>query len=292
MYEYCNSNGIVLETTDRYTPELNGKAERNMRTIVEMVRVSLTASKLLKELWNEALLYCVYTNYYLPTSSNLNNAPPFEMWTGNKLKFSHLYPFGCLAIKVIPKENRTKLDVKGKQCIFMGYDITGYRLIMPKTARVAISRHAQIFEKKSASWLIDHNEKAPLFETAESTDDDPDTTDFNLDFAEPVAVDSLMAEVEDEYIPDINSDVSEAVFDNLEPAALLRRLSRIPVPVRRFTANAATTSENHPVHFSVILVPETFKDVHANPFREEWWGAMSSKIDSLRLNGSWVLVPP
>ena len=44
--KFCKEKGIILETTDGYTPELNGKSERYMRTVVEMLRTVLNSSKL------------------------------------------------------------------------------------------------------------------------------------------------------------------------------------------------------------------------------------------------------
>lgn len=52
--------GIIHETTVSYSPEQNGKAERNMRTIVEVARTMLQAKRMNKNLWAEAVNTSVY----------------------------------------------------------------------------------------------------------------------------------------------------------------------------------------------------------------------------------------
>lgn len=62
--EFCQQNldgfltqqRIIHQTTAPYTPEQNGVAERNNRTVVEMARCMLFESKLSEKFWGEALL--------------------------------------------------------------------------------------------------------------------------------------------------------------------------------------------------------------------------------------------
>ena len=53
-----------------------------------------------------------------------------EAWTSKKVSYSFLKTFGCEAFAHIDFENRTKLEVKSKKCVFVGYDINefGYRI--------------------------------------------------------------------------------------------------------------------------------------------------------------------
>jgi hypothetical protein len=44
-----------------------------------------------------------------------------EEWTGRKPSMSHLRSFGCDAYVHIPKEKRSKLDMKSQKCILVGY---------------------------------------------------------------------------------------------------------------------------------------------------------------------------
>ena len=117
------------ELTVPKTPEQNGVAERQNRTLVESVRAMLTQAKLPKKFWVEALNTAVYLRNRSPTKA-VNHATPFEAWIGNKPDVSHLHSFGCTAYAHIPKDERKKLDSKTRKCIFLGYgtETKGYRL--------------------------------------------------------------------------------------------------------------------------------------------------------------------
>ncbi|VFQ98154.1 unnamed protein product [Cuscuta campestris] len=57
-----------------------------------------------------------------------------RVWSGKDVSYDHLRVFGCKAFVHVPKDERSKLDVKTRQCIFVGYghDEFGYRLYDPK----------------------------------------------------------------------------------------------------------------------------------------------------------------
>ena len=60
MDNYLESRGIQRECTAPYTPEQNGKAERDNRTIIESARTMLHSKELPKFLWAEACSTAVY----------------------------------------------------------------------------------------------------------------------------------------------------------------------------------------------------------------------------------------
>nr|GFA75333.1 retrovirus-related Pol polyprotein from transposon TNT 1-94 [Tanacetum cinerariifolium] len=78
---YCGEHEIQHQKTPPKTPQLNGLAERKNRTLVERVRC------LLSHTW---------------------------VWSGKDVSYSHLRVFGCKASVHIPKDERSKLDVKNK----------------------------------------------------------------------------------------------------------------------------------------------------------------------------------
>ena len=44
-----------------------------------------------------------------------------EVWTSNEVDYSRLRVFGCPAYVDIAREERSKLDAKSRQCLFLGY---------------------------------------------------------------------------------------------------------------------------------------------------------------------------
>lgn len=61
MLKLCEKRGIRHEKTCVYTPQQNGRAEREMRTIVEAVRTILHSKGLDKALWAEAVNTVLFT---------------------------------------------------------------------------------------------------------------------------------------------------------------------------------------------------------------------------------------
>ena len=58
--------------------------------------------------------------------------------TGKDVSYDHLQVFGCRAFVHIPKDERSKLDVNAKPCIFLGYgrEEFGYRLWDPLSRKI------------------------------------------------------------------------------------------------------------------------------------------------------------
>ena len=79
------------------------------------------------------------------------------MWIGKKVSYDHLRVFGCRAFVRIPKDERLKLDVKAKPCIFLGYshEEFGYKLWDPMSRKVVRSRDVVFLEDQ----LVDDDDK-------------------------------------------------------------------------------------------------------------------------------------
>lgn len=60
MSEYLASRGIKKENTASYTPQQNGKSERNSQTIVKSSRTMIYAKNLPLSLWEETVNSAVY----------------------------------------------------------------------------------------------------------------------------------------------------------------------------------------------------------------------------------------
>ena len=92
--EHLKRNGIVHQRTIPKCPEQNGTAERQNRTLMEMVGSMLASSKLPRRFWAEALNTATYLRNRCPTRA-LEGISPVELLTGNKPKVGHLKVFGC-----------------------------------------------------------------------------------------------------------------------------------------------------------------------------------------------------
>lgn len=95
--DWCKNKGIVIDRTIPHTPQLNGKAERLNRTIMEKGRALIFDSKLKKEFWGEAVRVAVYLLNRSLVDSCLQDKTPSENWSGKKPDLSRLQLFGSEA---------------------------------------------------------------------------------------------------------------------------------------------------------------------------------------------------
>nr|KYP32045.1 Retrovirus-related Pol polyprotein from transposon TNT 1-94 [Cajanus cajan] len=150
--DYCNKEGLIHEVIAPYTPQHNGTAERENRTILNMARSMLKTKKLPKMFWGEAVSTAVYILNRCPTR-RLDEITPEEAWSGLKPNVSHLRIFGSICYKHVPDVNRRKLDDRGEKLILLGYHSTGaYRVYNPLTQKMMLSRDLKIDETQQWDW--------------------------------------------------------------------------------------------------------------------------------------------
>lgn len=80
----------------------------------------LSEARLPKYFWGEALLTAAHVINLSPAVV-LDGEVPNRVWYDKDISYEHLRVFGCKSFVNIPKEERTKLDAKTRQCIFLGY---------------------------------------------------------------------------------------------------------------------------------------------------------------------------
>ena len=144
--------GVIFEFTAPGTPQQNSVVERRIPTLVGRARAMLIQaginSKEKGEFWCEVI----------STATNLDNImvrpdrtkPPYTLFYNKDAKFmKHLRSFGEMAVVAIHegKMMRSKLDNRGKTCMFVGYadDHSGdvYRFLNIHTKRIIMSRDAR-----------------------------------------------------------------------------------------------------------------------------------------------------
>ncbi|UYV82136.1 hypothetical protein LAZ67_21001087 [Cordylochernes scorpioides] len=169
--DYLKSLGIVHELTAPYTPEQNGIAERDNRTIVESARCLLHGRKMPLELWAEAVNTAVYLLNRC-TTKVLGNSTPYEIWYKRKPSILHLKTFGCNAYVHIPKDNRKKLDKKSIRTFFVGYTETNknYRMWDPIARKIIISRDVIFTEANTSENIQDNQQEQVTIYSEESVD--------------------------------------------------------------------------------------------------------------------------
>lgn len=144
--------GIIHQKTVAYSPEQNGKVERENRTVVEAARTMLKAKNLKKNLWAEAVNTAVYV-INRSAKSGEEKKTPYEVWTNKKFDINTLQVFGSEVYVHVPKEKRKKWDAKGEKGIFVGYgeNTKGYRIYFHKKQSVEVKRDVVFLDKKKVN---------------------------------------------------------------------------------------------------------------------------------------------
>ena len=149
MYKLLREKGIELETYPPYGHELNGTANRYNRTVMDSARCLLAESKLEKRYWPEEVFAAAYLKNRTIANTVERNKSPYEIFFNKKpdkpdTKYLKLY--GSTVFVRVPESKRnSKLDRKADLGTLIGYDVTGYIVLIEN--RVIVARHVDVIEK-------------------------------------------------------------------------------------------------------------------------------------------------
>ncbi|GMJ10476.1 hypothetical protein HRI_004716700 [Hibiscus trionum] len=225
FHEYYLRQGIRHQRTPPKTSHLNGLAKRMNRTLIERVR--------------------------------------YRVWFGKDVSYDHLRVFGCKTFVHVLKDERSKLDAKTRQCIFIGYGLDGefgYRLYDPLQKKLVRSRDVIFVEDRTIDD-IDKTKKANSQDSDELIDVNPVPLDPSPD---PIQGE-VHGDVNDDQqdIGDLDAPMDDVVNDQQQahiapPAAPLRRSSRNRRYSIRYSSNeyALLTDEGEPECYEEAMESE------------------------------------
>ena len=151
--DYLTKHGIKHSRTTGFSPESNGISERLNKTLMSLVRSTITSAKLPKSFWAELTSCAVYIRNRCTNVVNPKKTP-LQLWYRTKTKptVKHLRAIGCLCYVHIPSCKRKKLDPKGFPCALVGYDSNSraYRLWDIKRKRIVVERNIHFYENVTA----------------------------------------------------------------------------------------------------------------------------------------------
>ncbi|GJY37857.1 ribonuclease H-like domain-containing protein [Tanacetum coccineum] len=147
LHTLFNNNGIQLRFSCPKISQQNGKAERMIRTINNVIRTLLFQAHLPPSFWVEALHMATYLLNLLPSKA-INNEIPFTKLFNKEPNYSRLRIFGCLCYPHLHSPH--KLAPRFTPCIFLGSPAyhRGYRCLNLETNKIILSRHVTFDENQ------------------------------------------------------------------------------------------------------------------------------------------------
>lgn len=152
--QFLEKQGIIAERTNTYSPEQNGVSERFNYTALDAVKAMLAASSLSQKFWAEAL-FC-FTYVWNRICHHDRNQTPFELYGNRKPSVKHLRTFGSAAFVGIAKQKRSKLQMRTRKGILVGYAMKtkGYRIFLPDEQKVIETINVKIMEGDISSGAV------------------------------------------------------------------------------------------------------------------------------------------
>jgi hypothetical protein len=270
--EYMKKYGIEHECTAPYTPEQNGRAERELRSIVESARSMLYGNDIPTYLWAEAVNCAVYL-LNRTTSSQSPNKSPYEIWTEEKPDLKHVKTFGCTGYVHIPDQLRTKFNKKSEKLILVGYQGTSnnYRMYNPQTRKITISRNV-IFDENIIPIIRKNFTQIQM-------DTDVEEENPNIISEEVVPIEQCQEQHEEIENTDESCDsVPIMNNDELSTNYNLRDRDCIKMP-KRYELNM--------VEFNV---PSSYQEAVHGPDASHWNVAIQEELKAHEKNNTWSII--
>ena len=145
----CEEKGISFRLSCPHTSPQNGKVERKIRSIINIVRTLLIHASLPSSFWHHALQMATYLLNMLP-SKNLHYQSHLKILYQKDPAYSHLRVFGCFCYPLFPSTTIHKLQPRSAPCVFLGYPSNhcGYKCYDISLNKIIICRHVLFNENE------------------------------------------------------------------------------------------------------------------------------------------------
>jgi transposase InsO family protein len=269
---WCRKRNVRTHLSPPYLHEANGKAERNIQTVVEMARTYMLSSNAPPNVWEYAVALAVH-NLNLTPRSSLNWKSPHELVTGEVPDISHLIPFyakgWAYKYKDEPDARQFKFGELASNVRFLGYSKSSRNAFIVKTpnGKIMLRRDCQFDEHPLRPEDIP--EKTPLDDHKEMSEDN-----FPEEPAENTAQDC-----------DYSSDTEK---DDPSPVSLHIRPQRERKQPERYGTFVGLVKEETPTHD--ITTPMNCRQAldENNPYRDNWRAAICAEMEEMYSRGSIV----
>ncbi|KAJ9563189.1 hypothetical protein OSB04_008349 [Centaurea solstitialis] len=280
FHDFFASNGIQFRFSCPHTSQQNGKSERMLRTINNVVRTLLFHSHLPPTFWVEALHMATHLLNLLPSTSINLDTPHYRLFQKHP-SYSHLRVFGCLCYPHLTTPH--KLAPRSTPCVFLGYPSQhrGFRCLDLSSRCVIISRHV-IFDES----IFPFGSVTPTDPPSYSFLDDPsDTSPIMCDILQSNTPTTSPSHTETPTSPNNPVEPSDPSTSLPTPPTpqpthhmTTRAKSGIVKPIQRLNLHTTSISPLPRSHLQALQDPH-------------WQKAMNEEYHALITNRTWELVP-
>ncbi|KAJ9543717.1 hypothetical protein OSB04_023424 [Centaurea solstitialis] len=302
---FFERKGISQNFSSVRTPQLNGVAERQNRTLIEAARSMLSEANLATQFWAEAVNTACYTqNRSLIVKRFRRTA--YELFRNRKPSIEHLHIFGCVCYILNNKDNLGKFDSKSDDGIFLGYSS------ISKTCRVFNKRRQTIeetihvrFDESGPTFPHPHdnseinqwltlsfkNSSSTLSNNHTSITPEPDQPTSSEDFSQTTA--SEPAPAPTNLLPDPSLNEASTSGQVYQPPAL-RWTKDHPIDqvLGNHSSGVKTRRQSGNICLYVNFIsenePKEIDDALCDP---AWVSAMQEELAEFIRNNVWLLVP-
>ncbi|GJT26683.1 ribonuclease H-like domain-containing protein [Tanacetum coccineum] len=314
LHQLFASNGITIRFSCPKTSQQNGKSERMIRTINNLIRTLLFQAHLPPTFWVEALHMAAYLLNLLPSSA-INNEIPHTRLFKTQPNYADLRVFGCLCYPYINTNH--KLEPRATPAIFLGYPTNhrGYRCLDLNTDKIILSRHVTFDETVFPYGSMTPNEP-PSYTFLDTSPNiiqqhlltklisspSPNTTTQSTPNNNPPS-NTTPHQISSPTQPTIHGPLPNSQLNQNSPSqpASTHSIPAVPqtptlIPPRltwawstRYRSRTNRPTQRYTLNVSTI---SPFPKSYLNAFRDpNWYRAMLDEYNALIKNNTWVLVP-
>ena len=300
--------GIIFEFTAPGTPQQNSVAERRIPTLMGRARAMLIQagidSKGKGEFWCEVISTATKLDNIMVRPERTKT--PHTLFYGKDAKYMRCKrTFGEMAVIAIHegKKMRSKLDDRGKTCMFVGYaddhsrDV--YRFLNIHTKRIIISRDVRwlniiwkhyrkksIYARKQVDLFLDEEEKSLENERSfgessiEEDEEEPKSDGNNTEAQKKLGIDINMIGAREETLGKTRSETKELSSTTNES------MERADLTMEDWIQETCLIS----AVTSGPTEPKTFQEAWHYPIenkRNSWRAAIRKEIRSMIERGVW-----
>ncbi|GJU32051.1 ribonuclease H-like domain-containing protein [Tanacetum coccineum] len=301
------NNGIQFRFSCPKISQQNGKSERMVRTINNLIRTLLFQANLQPTFWVEALNVATHLLNFLPSTA-INNEIPYTRLFGTNPHYSLIRTFGCLCYPHLHANH--KLDPYATPSIYLGQasNQCGYPCLDLKINKIIISRHVTfdetVFPYGSTQpalpptytfWDDKPDLIPPIIPTNPVVQLPPDPitpihTTENQAHSPPPSTSAVQQQIPTttQSPATQHEPVAQSPIIFLDPPENPNSVLVHPMVIR-FCVGTSRPTERLNLHVSSVSpLPKSYRDAFSDP---NWQNVMRDEYHALIKNKTWTLVP-